>query len=112
MAYIYFSKENKLKKLYIYILIYILLNISSFIIYLITDNKGLDNRILVYSLGRSLAFIPYIIYKLFFSSKSENQLSSNFCIKDWIIFILMIFLQSLYNLINNNYFIIINEIYE
>ena len=53
-----------------------------------------------YSLGRSLAFIPYIIYKLFFSSKSENQLSSNFCIKDWIIFILMIFLQSLYNLTN------------
>ena len=101
MGLIYFSFENKVKKLYLYIFICFILIISysflsiSFVEEIYYDDNSIE-ILYIDCFGRILLLIPFYIYKLYSLEKNNCKLN-DFTTKDWIIFILIIIIDIFYN---------------
>ena len=99
MAFFYFSFEQKVNKILIYFFLILLLMILYFL-FLFKKKPYFDYIIDLYldCISRILLFIPYISYKLCSSKEKEWKLPSNFTSKDWIILVLIIFIDIFYNI--------------
>ena len=99
MALILCSFDNKIKMLYRYYFIFLLLSVFKFFFNYKIKNEDFDDHNLLFTdpISRVLLIIPYIIYNKCISSKYNNRFTLNFATKDWIIFILIFFIHFFYN---------------
>ena len=81
MGLLYFHFENKTKKFFLYAFIF-LLNYLLLIFTICKNNFYINNFILIDTLRKIFVIIPYIIYNLCISDKSNWQLTFNFNPKD------------------------------
>lgn len=99
MALIRCSFDNKIKMLYRYYFIFLLLSVFKFFFNYKLKNEEFDyhNLLFIDPISRVLLIIPYFIYNKCITNKYSDRFTLNFAKKDWIIFILIFFIHFFYN---------------